>query len=73
MNETRRNSECSEACGDVVRRLLRERDTEAHVTTVPPLVPSQFKPLAMRCPHGQIWHAEPTSEQVARWAADGVE
>lgn len=45
---------------------------EAHITHVPPIVPSGYLPLAMRCPHGVLWHMEPTSEQIAEWARDGV-
>jgi hypothetical protein len=42
------------------------------VTAIPPIVPSPYEPLNLTCPHGVAYYAEPTSEQIAQWAADGV-
>jgi hypothetical protein len=47
-------------------------DIEVHVTTVPPIFGSPYDTLDMRCPHGVIWHMEPTTDQQAQWARDGV-
>lgn len=63
---------CAEECATVVRDGLAERGIEAHVTWVPPLIPSDYESLDMRCPHGVLWFTEPTSEQIARWVEKGT-
>lgn len=70
---------CESECHEVFLDSWREtcamagvEEIEAHVTHVPPLVSSGYDLLAMRCPHGVLWYAEPTSEQIAKWAKAGV-
>lgn len=64
------------ACADECRKVLIDgmaaMDTECHVTHIPPLVPSAYEPLNMRCPHGVLWFMEPTGEQIARYARERV-
>jgi hypothetical protein len=71
---------CADECKDVLRKhwakvcaKLGVPVPEAHITHVPPLIDTGYEPLAIRCPHGVMWHAEPTSEQIAEWVRDGVE
>lgn len=59
-------------CGDLLRAHYAENGVEAHITTVPPIVAPAYQPLDMRCPHGVLWYAEPTGDQIAQWAKDGV-
>lgn len=70
---------CADECIAVLREQLALACSatgvpvpDAHITHVPPLVPPMYEPLGMRCPHGVLWHMEPTSEQIAQWAKDGV-
>lgn len=60
-------------CGDLLRAYYVEAGVDAHVTTTPPIVPPLYEPLDMRCPHGVLWYAEPTGDQIAKWAKEGVE
>jgi ATP-dependent Zn protease len=55
-----------------VRDYLAAEGIEATVTHVPPLVPTDYEQLDMRCPHGVLWYTEPTSDQIAKWVAEGV-
>jgi len=58
------------------RQFLIERyaamGIEIAVSDLPPVVPTSYEPLNMCCPHGVKWYAEPTSDQQAAWARDGV-
>lgn len=45
---------------------------EVAVSDLPPIVSTPYEPLNLRCPHGVKWYAEPTSDQQAAWARDGV-
>lgn len=60
---------CTEACKQVVLDLIA--DIEVTVTTAPPLIPSPWT-QAFTCPHGVKFYLEPTSDQRATWARDGV-
>jgi hypothetical protein len=42
------------------------------VSTAPPLVASPYGANSYECPHGVTYWIEPTSEQIADWAARGV-
>lgn len=71
---------CAEECIKVLRgewALACQRAgvpvAEAHITHVPPIIPTPYADLLLRCPHGVLWHMQPTSEQIAAWAAEGVE
>lgn len=46
---------------------------DAHVTHVAPIIPTLYEDVNLRCPHGVLWHMQPTSEQIAEWVRDGVE
>ncbi len=60
------------ACRDILEASFRALGVEAHVTAIPPIVQSRYEQLKLSCPHGVAYYAEPTSEQIARWAADGT-
>lgn len=45
---------------------------DAHVTDLPPIVPTPYEPLNLCCPHGVLWFAEPTGDQRAKWASEGT-
>ncbi len=64
---------CDAECRVMVENDLRAFGIKAHVTHVPQLVPTGYEPFDMRCPHGVLWFAEPTSEQIARWVEEGTE
>lgn len=70
---------CANECIAVLRRewaiACREQGVEVaevHITHVAPLVEPLYEDLQMACPHGVVWHMQPTNEQVAQWAEDGV-
>ena len=67
-----RKPACAAGCGELVRRGLADQGIEAHVTHIPPLQPTPYEPLNMRCPHGILWFTAPTSEQIAKWVEEGV-
>lgn len=64
---------CEKECGAFVRKAIADLGADAIVSHLPPLIPSGYAQLEMRCPHGVLWYTEPTSEQIAQWAKDGVE
>jgi hypothetical protein len=45
---------------------------EITVSTVPPLVAGPYTTDGFTCPHGVTFWIEPTGEQIAAWARDGV-
>lgn len=63
---------CVNECGRFMRRSLAEQGADANVSHLPPVVASAYPPLVMTCPHGVTWFAEPSNEQRAKWAEDGV-
>lgn len=63
---------CADECGRIVREKLAALGAEATVSHLPPLFPTDYEALNMRCPHGVLWFAEPTPEQVAEWVRDEV-
>lgn len=66
------NAACDAECGQFIRDYFADNDTEVVVSSLPRLVPSPYEDLGMTCPHGVTWHTEPTSDQQARWAREGV-
>jgi hypothetical protein len=71
---------CAAECVGVLRSIYDDAckragvpTPEVHITHVPPLVKPLYEELRMTCPHGVTWHMQPTSEQIAEWARDGVE
>lgn len=62
---------CPAACLEDVRERFVLQGIDAHVTTVPPLIPTGFEELGLTCPHGVRLYAEPTSEQRVAWASRG--
>lgn len=56
-------------CRQQLLTLFAERGIEMAVSALPPLVPSPYEDLGLRCPHGTRWYTEPTSDQQLAWAA----
>jgi len=63
---------CAAECGAYVRDQYAERGIEVTVSHLPPIVESGYEHLNLECPHRVLWHAEPTSDQIAAWARGGV-
>lgn len=64
-------------CGAYLRRFFAQFDTDVTVSTLPPIVESPYNRPgdgngSLTCPHGTTFYFEPTSEQIAAWARDGV-
>lgn len=61
-------------CADKCRRVLIDgmaaMDTDVTATWASPIFQSFYEPLNMRCPHGVLWHMEPTAEQRLRYAQE---
>jgi hypothetical protein len=71
---------CASECKTVIREEFAEvcrihgvPVPDCHITHVPPLGEPLYLDLRMRCPHGVVWHMQPTSEQMADWAREGAE
>lgn len=64
---------CADECRAVLLTHYAEVGVEANVSWEPPTFAPAYEPLNMRCPHGVLWYAEPTTEQVADFVRDGVE
>lgn len=62
---------CTDDCAAALRDRLAQLGADATVSHLPPLVANPYVD-AMICPHGVTWWMEPTSEQRAAWARDGV-
>ena len=48
------------------------RGIEIVASTAPPLVEGPYVVGVFTCPHGTTFYTQPTGEQIARWARDGV-
>lgn len=59
-------------CAEELRTWMARRGVEVTVTTVAPLVAGPYTTDPLRCPHGITYWLEPTGEQIAAWARDGV-
>ena len=60
-------------CAQYVKDGLAKLGADVTVSELPPIVGTPYEDLGLTCPHGVRFYAEPTSEQIAQWAADGVE
>lgn len=60
-------------CAETLRTMFAGRGIEVTVSRKPPLVVGPYTTDAHRCPHRVKFWAEPTGEQIAQWAKDGVE
>lgn len=59
-------------CREYVRLTMAELGCDATVSTAPPLAEGEFENAGFICPHGTTYWLQPTGEQVAKWARDGV-
>ena len=53
-------------CADAIREGFAPSDY--HVTTAPPIIQGTFTKEPFTCPHGVLFWAEPTGNQLMRWA-----
>lgn len=60
-------------CEAMLRRLSARIGTDVVISTAPPIVAGPYPTEALTCPHGTTFYLEPTGEQIAAWARDGVE
>lgn len=58
-------------CAAQLHDTFAAQGIDATVSHIPPLVHPGYT-LRLLCPHGVRWYAEPTGEQRAAWARDGV-
>ncbi|MFF4600598.1 hypothetical protein [Amycolatopsis sp. NPDC001319] len=61
-----------EDCRQVLIDEMAKRHTEVTVTTAPPVIVNPYTTDPFVCPHGTAFWMEPTSEQIAEWAREGV-
>lgn len=59
-------------CAADLRQQMAGLGCDATVSTLPPIVPSPYGVASFHCPHGVEFFTEPTGEQIAAWARDGV-
>jgi hypothetical protein len=59
-------------CADYLKQQMAERGIEVTVSTAMPVVASAYEESCFTCPHGTTYWMEPTGEQIATWARDGV-
>lgn len=67
---------CAETCAPVLEDAAFAScgfGTAVTVSHLPPLEESNYPAVRMLCPHGVVWYAQPTPEQIGQWARDGVE
>lgn len=59
--------------GDELKAMYAREGIEATVSIAPPIVAPSYEDIALRCPCGTRWYAEPTSDQILQWQKDGVQ
>ena len=59
-------------CADELRTRMARMGVEVTVSTSAPLVAGPYTTDPMVCPHGITYWFEPTGDQIAAWARDGV-
>lgn len=59
-------------CAAYIKAFFAAHDQEVTVSTLMPLVDVPYEDLGMICPHGVRFYAEPTTDQILKWARDGV-
>jgi len=60
-------------CETLLRSKWAAVGTEVTISTAPPIIITPYTQDGLTCPHGITYWMEPTSEQIAQWARDGVE
>jgi hypothetical protein len=59
---------CFNECSGLLAAVAAEFGTEMHVMVCPEvLVVGAYEPFVARCPHGVLYVAEPTGEQITEW------
>lgn len=59
-------------CAQLLIDEMAGRGAEVTVSVMPPLIRNPYTTDGFRCPHGVTYWLEPTSEQIAQWAREGV-
>jgi hypothetical protein len=62
--------DCYQTCRQELLNEAAELGMGVNVGTLPPIVDTGYEPLGLRCRHGIIWFAEPTTEQITQWRRD---
>jgi hypothetical protein len=60
-------------CRTYLRDGMAQRGIDITVSTEPPIIKTPYVADPFTCPHGTRYWIEPTSEQRAQWAKDGVQ
>lgn len=65
-------------CATFLKTRMRLLGADVTVSDLPPLVQSPYNRPgdgngSLTCPHGITFYFEPTGDQIAAWARDGVE
>lgn len=63
---------CEPECGAVIKDGFAKAGIEVTVSTLYPILDTDYEDLSLCCPHGVRYHAEPTSDQQLRWREAGV-
>lgn len=66
-----------DSCRQLIVDTMRSLGCEVAASSKPPLVANPYALIyeergVMSCPHGVAWWIEPTGDQQAQWAKDGV-
>lgn len=59
-------------CPRVIVEGFAEKGGEVTVSTARPLAMGPYSGEGFLCPHGTAYWVEPTGDQIAQWAKDGV-
>jgi hypothetical protein len=60
-------------CPNVLLQGMVDLECEVTVSPFPPLVRGPYTTEGFTCPHGTTFWVEPTGDQIAAWARDGVQ
>ncbi|TDD54554.1 hypothetical protein E1286_05015 [Nonomuraea terrae] len=60
-------------CAASLKGEMADMGVDIAVSTSRPLVAGPYTTDGFTCPHGTTYWIEPTGEQIAAWARDGVE
>ncbi len=60
------------ACRGKLQAAADNFGVDVVISTAPPLVDGPYRAEGLTCPHGTTYYTQPTGEQIAQWARDGV-
>lgn len=59
-------------CREFLVAQMAEMGVDAVASSARPIIPSTYGVTSFICPHGIEYFLEPTGDQIAAWARDGV-